>query len=169
MRDRSLSFTWDWGLERIYHKCASGFFSPRREFMSSMERREVIKGIAATAGIICARPLILSLSQDQGAIEKSSFALPIRGMANKGGRPVQPIQLTITHVGRDATLLVRADHQEIERRILSSGTHTFNVYVGAVETARQVLIDYQIAGKSDSAEVRVEPVRKIQIFILPHS
>ncbi len=90
-------------------------------------------------------------------------------MSNKGGRPVQPIQLTITHAGRDATLVVRADHQEIERRVLSSGTHTFNVYVGAVETARQVRIDYEIAGKSDSAEVRVEPVRKIQIFILPHS
>ena len=26
-----------------------------------------------------------------------------------------------------------------------------------------------VAGKSDSAEVRVEPVRKVQIFILPHS
>ncbi len=134
-----------------------------------MERRKFIKGIAAAAGIICARHRVLALGQDQTSMEKSSFALPIRGMANKGGRLVQPIQLTIEHAGTDATLVVRADHQEVERRVLSSGTHTFNVYVDPVETARQVLIDYEIAGKSDSAEVRVEPVRKVQIFILPHS
>ena len=102
-------------------------------------------------------------------MEKPSFALPIRGVAKKGGRLVQPIQLTISHAGTDATLIVRTDHQEVDRRVLSSGTHTFNVYVDPVETARQVFIDYEIAGKSDSAAVSVEPVRKVQIFLLPHS
>jgi hypothetical protein len=66
-------------------------------------------------------------------------------------------------------VVVRADHREVEHRILSAGTHTFNVHLDPVETARQVRIDYEIAGKSDSAEVRVEPVRKVQVFILPHS
>ena len=138
-------------------------------FLPILERRKVIKGIAATAGIICAQPRILALCQDPTPTEKPSFALPIRGIANKGGRLVQPIQLTIVHSGTDATLVVRADHQEVERRVLSSGTHTFNVYVDPAETARQVRIDYEIAGNSDSAEVCVEPVRKVQIFILPHS
>jgi alpha-mannosidase len=134
-----------------------------------MERRKVLKGIAAATGVTCVRPLILAMGQDQTSLEKSSFALPIRGMANKGGRLVQPIQLTIEHAGVEATLAVRADHQEVERRVLSSGTHTFNIYVDPVETATQVQIDYEIAGKSDTAEVRVEPVHKVQIFILPHS
>ena len=134
-----------------------------------MERRRVIKGIAASAGIICARPRLLTLGQDQASKEKPSFALPIRGLANQGGRLVQPIQLTIEHAGTDALLVIRADHQQIESRVLPSGTHTFNVYVNPVETARQVLIEYEIAGKSESAEIRVEPVRKVQIFILPHS
>ena len=141
----------------------------KENLLPSMERRKVIKGIAATAGIICAPARILALGQDQASTEKSSFALPIRGIANKGGKLVQPIQLTIAHAGTDATLVVRADHQEVERRVLSSGTHTFNVFVDPAETARQVVVDYEIAGKSDSAEVRVEPVRKVQIFILPHS
>jgi len=65
--------------------------------------------------------------------------------------------------------VARADHREVERRVLSSGTHTFNIFVDPVETAAQVQIDYEIAGKSDTAEVRVEPVHKVQIFILPHS
>src|SRR5271170_3461692 len=134
-----------------------------------MDRRQVIKGVVAAAGAFYARPPILAIGQDRNSMEGSNFALPIRGITNKGGRLVQPIQLTIAHAGKDATLVVRADHQEIERRILPSGTHAFNVYVDPVETARQVLIDYELAGKSDSAEVRVEPVRKVQIFILPHS
>ena len=134
-----------------------------------MERRKVIKGIAASAGIICAQPWIFTLAQDPATKEKPSFALPIRGLAKQSGRLVQPIQLTIEHAGPDAPLVVRAEHQQIESRVLSAGTHTFNVYVDPVETARQVLIEYQVAGKSESAEVRIEPARKVQIFILPHS
>ncbi len=134
-----------------------------------MERRKVIKGIAAAAGMIYARPEIMAFGQDPVLIEKSSFALPIRAIANKGGKLVQPIQLTIEHAGTDATLVVRVGYQEADRRVLSAGTHTFNIYVDAVETPRLVLIDYAIAGKSDSVAVRVEPVRKVQIFILPHS
>ena len=65
--------------------------------------------------------------------------------------------------------MVRVNHQEGESRVLSPGTHTFNIYVDPVETARHMLVEYDIAGKSDSVEVRVEPVRKVQIFILPHS
>ena len=134
-----------------------------------MERRNVIKGIAAAAGIVCARPGVFALGQDQTSKEKSSFALPIRGLANKDGKLVQPIQLTIEHAGTDAMLVVRADHQQLDSRVLSPGKHTFNVYVDPVETTRQVLIEYQVAGKSESAEVHIEPVRKVQIFILPHS
>jgi len=134
-----------------------------------MDRRQVIKGVVAAAAAFCARPPILAVGQDRNSMEESSVALPIRGITNQGGRLVQPIQLTIAHGGKDATLVVRANHQEVERRVLSSGTHTFNVYVDPVETVRQVLIDYEIAGKTSSAEVRLEPVRKIQIFILPHS
>ncbi len=134
-----------------------------------MNRRDALKGTAAAAGIICLQPQILALDQDQTSLEKSDFARPIRGIANQGGRFVQPIQLTITHAGTDATLVVRFDHQEVERRVLSAGTHTFNVYLDPVETARQVHIEYEIAGTSNSAKVRVEPVRKVQIFILPHS
>ena len=134
-----------------------------------MERRKVIKGIAAAIGTAWMSPRISALGLDQPSIEKTSFAVPIRALLNTRGKLVQPIQLTIEHAGTDATLVVRVDHQEVEIRVLSPGTHTFNVYVDPVETARQMVIEYEIAGKSESAEVRIEPVRKVQIFILPHS
>jgi alpha-mannosidase len=134
-----------------------------------MERRKVIKGIAAATSILCARPQTFALGQDQASKEKARVALPIRGLATKDGRRVQPIQMTIEHQGTDAPLVVRVDHQQVDSRVLSAGTHTFNVHVDPVETARQVRVEYEVGGKSESVEVRLEPVRKIQIFILPHS
>jgi alpha-mannosidase len=136
---------------------------------ASMERRKVIKGIAAAVGMAWVNPRISALDLDQTLAEKSSFAVPIRALANKGGRLVQPIQLTIKHTGSDANLKVSVDRQERESWVLSPGTHTFNIYVDPVETARHMLVEYEIAGKSESIEVRVEPVRKVLIFILPHS
>src|SRR3984893_8424106 len=134
-----------------------------------MERRKVIKGIAASVGIAWVSPRISLLGLDQTLTAKSSFAIPIRALANKGGKLVQPIQLTIEHAGTDATLVVRVNHREGQSRVLPPGTHTFNIYVDPVETAQHMLVEYDIAGKSDSVEVRVEPVRKVLIFILPHS
>jgi alpha-mannosidase len=137
--------------------------------LPSIDRRKVIKGIAASVGLAWVSPRISLLGQDQALTEKSTFAIPIRALANKGGRLVQPIQLTIEHAGTDATLVVRVNHREGESRVLPPGTHTFNIYVDPVETAQHMLVEYDIAGKSDSVEVRVEPVRKVLIFILPHS
>jgi alpha-mannosidase len=134
-----------------------------------MDRRKVIKGIAAAVGMAWVNPRMSALGLDQTLTEKSSFAIPIRALANKGGKLVQPIQLTIDHAGTDATLVIVVNRQERESRILSSGTHTFNIYVDPVETAQHMLVEYDIAGKSDSVEVRIEPVRKLLIFILPHS
>src|SRR6201981_101887 len=134
-----------------------------------MERRKVIKGIAAAVGMAWVNPRISALDLDQTLAEKSSFAVPIRALANKDGRLVQPIQLTIKHTGADSNLKVSVDRQERESWVLSPGTHTFNIYVDPVETARHMLVEYEIAGKSESIEVRVEPVRKVLIFILPHS
>ncbi len=134
-----------------------------------MERRKVIKGIAAAVGMAWVNPRMSALGLDQSLTANSSFAIPIRALANKGGKLVQPIQLTIEHAGADASLVVVINRQEKESRVLSQGTHRFNIYIDPLESAQHVLIEYFIAGKSDSIEVRVEPVRKVQIFILPHS
>ena len=98
-----------------------------------MERRDVIKGVAPTAAILSTQSRLSALSQDQTSTKKSGFALPIRGITKRSGQLLQPIQLTIAHTGTDAMLLVRVDYKEVEHRVLSSGPHTFNVYVYAVE------------------------------------
>ncbi len=134
-----------------------------------MKRRDVIKGIAATAGVVCLQPRLRASDEDPSTTGKSSFALPIRGLAKKNGKLLQPIQLKIEHSGADAACVTRLDHQEIDRRTLSAGTHTFLVYIPPVDAARQAVVESEIAGKLASSEIRLEPVRKVEIFILPHS
>jgi alpha-mannosidase len=134
-----------------------------------MRRRNVIKGIAAATGVICAQPRISTFAQTRNSTAESGFALPIRGIVNRNGKRVQPIQLTVDHTGTDATLIVRVDRTQVDSRVLTAGTHTFHVYVDPVEKARFMLVEYEIAGTTKFAEVRIEPVRKVHIYILPHS
>jgi hypothetical protein len=91
----------------------------RKEILlPSMERRKFIKGIAAAGGITWVSHWISLLGLDQALTAKPTFAIPIRALANKGGKLVQPIQLTIEHAGSDATLVVRVNHREGESRVL---------------------------------------------------
>lgn len=133
-----------------------------------MKRRDVIKGLAATAGVLSLQPR-LSAGQDKDAKQKEGFALPIRGLMRRDGKLVQPIQISIEHAGANDECVTRLDHQEIDRRTLSSGTQSFLVYVDPVAATRSAVIDCECAGQSKSATVQIEPVRKVKIFILPHS
>lgn len=134
-----------------------------------MERRDVMKGLAATVSVLCAQPKLPALGAGPETAEKSSFALPIRGLAKKEGKLLQPIRLKIDHSGPDAVCVTRLDQHEIDRRTLSAGEHTFNVYVDPVEAAHEAVIAYEISDKTTSATIRLEPVRKVQIYVLPHS
>lgn len=134
-----------------------------------MKRRDVIKGLAATAGVFSFQPQRSAFGQDKNAKQKASFALPIRGLVRRDGKLVQPIQIMIEHSGTNDECVTRLDHQEVDRRTLSAGTQTFLIYVDSVTAARNAVIECECAGKSQSAQVQIEPVRKVQIFVLPHS
>lgn len=133
-----------------------------------MERREVIKGFAAAAGVFCTRPGFSAWSDEVGSKE-ASFAVPIRGLAKQKGVRRQPIRLTVEHSGPEAICITRLDHNEVDRRTLSTGVHTFRIYIDPVQSSRQALVEYEIAGRTDSASILLEPVRKVQIYVLPHS
>lgn len=134
-----------------------------------MERRDVIKGLAAAAGVFCVDPQLSAFAEEPNNTEKAPFAVPIRGLAKKNGKLQQPVQLKIECPATGATCITRIDRQEVDRRTLSAGTNVFQVYVSPVDSARAVQVECEVAGRSVSAEVRLEPVRKLQIFILPHS
>jgi alpha-mannosidase len=131
-----------------------------------MKRRDVIKGVAATAGVLSLHPRLFGSGDDA---ENTSFATPIRGLARKQGALQQPVQLKVEGSASGATCITRFDGRQVDSRNLSPGPNTFSVYLPPVQSPRQVQVECEIAGKTISTNVRIEPVRKLQIFILPHS
>lgn len=134
-----------------------------------MKRRDLIKGLAAAAGTLYIQPQLKAVAEAPDAEQKPGFAFPIRGLAKKNGKLLQPIQITIEHSGEDATSITRLDHVEIDRRTLSAGKHIFKVYIDPVTAAKQAIVETEIQGKTLSVQVKLLPVRKLQLYVLPHS
>lgn len=134
-----------------------------------MKRRDVIKGVAATAGALYLKAGFSASSESRSEAGKTQFAMPIRGLTKKNGKLQQPVQLKTENTVPGATCVTRIEGQEIDRRTLSAGPNTFNVYLPPVSSTRLIRVECEIAGESISSEVRLDPVRKLQIFILPHS
>jgi alpha-mannosidase len=114
-------------------------------------------------------PRLSASGQNRDEADKTPIAMPIRGLAKKDGKLQQPVQLRIENSGPDALCITRIDGQEVDSRGLAPGVNTFNVYLPPVQAVRPMQVECEIAGRSAAAQVLLEPVRKVQIFILPHS
>ncbi len=135
-----------------------------------MKRRELMKGLTIVAGgALCARPAWSILGGDDKQPENAGLAVPIRGLVRKNGKLLQPVRVTVQHTEPGATAITRLDGQEVDRRNLTADTQSFDVYVAPVSTVRQVDVEVEVAGKSTTARVSLYPVRKVQVYILPHS
>lgn len=136
-----------------------------------MKRRDFLKQLAAaTSGL--AQPLArLGLSrtltpQDQQAAPPVAF--PIRGLIEKDGQSFQPIRLNPTQTGSNLPITVRVDGIERTGAPVVSNT-PFDVLVPAINANRTVTVDVTIDGRTNSYPVTLKPVRKVTIYVLPHS
>jgi len=135
-----------------------------------MKRRELMKRLTVVAGsALCARPGWAILGRDEEKAQNAPLAAPIRGLVRKNGKLLQPIRVTVQHAGPGATVVTRLDGQEVDRRIISADGQSFDVYTAPVSTVRQADVEVEVAGKSSTAKVSLYPVRKVQVYILPHS
>lgn len=134
-----------------------------------MRRRDLLKGLSIVAGsALCAKPgwSIPGPKDEPG--KPASFALPIRGLVRKNGQDLQPIQLTIPH-SAGATAIAKLDGVEVDKRVLSTQDNVFRVFTPAVNSAREARVECSVDGSALSATVQLEPVRKVLVYILPHS
>ncbi|HVJ08540.1 MAG TPA: glycoside hydrolase family 38 C-terminal domain-containing protein [Acidisarcina sp.] len=135
-----------------------------------MKRREVLKGLSIVAGsALCTNPAWSILGAGQQPKAGESFAVPIRALARKDGTLLQPVQLTIEHSGPDATAITKLNGREVDSRVVSAGKHTFNVFTNPVISPQHATVEVDIAGKMTSTTVALQPVRKLAVYILPHS
>lgn len=134
-----------------------------------MKRRELMKGLTAMAGgALCARPA-WSMLGDEEKPENAGLAVPIRGLVRRNGKLLQPIKVTVPQAAAGATAIVRLDGQEIDRRVMSPDMGSFDVFTDPVSTVTESTFEVEAAGKTSRTKVKLFPVRKIEVYILPHS
>lgn len=135
-----------------------------------MKRREVLKGLTiATGSALCSGPAWSMIALEQNAEATPLLAVPIRGLVRRGGKLLQPVQITLHHSGADAAAVTALDGAEVDRRVLSEGKQTFQVLITPVSAPRDASVTVTIGDNTASAVVRLQPVRKMTVYILPHS
>jgi hypothetical protein len=87
----------------------------------------------------------------------------------KEGQLVQPIQITIEKPGDAVMAVTKLDDTEIDRRTLSTGAKSFEIYVKPVTSNQRSTIIVDLGEKEVREEIELKPVRQMQIYVLPHS
>ena len=136
-----------------------------------MKRRELLKGLTMAAG--GALPVSAALHRaaaQSAASTATALGSPIRALARRNGRLVQPIQITFEHAGAAAPAITRVDGLEVDRRSAQTGSNTFPVYVEPVASSKQVALLVEVGGaQTYHASVELKPVRRMLVYMLPHS
>ncbi len=121
-------------------------------------------------GALCSKPAwALQAAPEEKLEADAPVVAPIRGLMKRDGKLVQPIDVTIRHSGQDAAVVTKLDGVEADRRVLSDGQHTFQIYAEPVSAARDASVAIAIGEKSTVKTVPLQPVRKLRVYILPHS
>ena len=135
-----------------------------------MKRRDLLKGISLFSGAVAlGRP---SLSAAEGAVagkRVSKIAQSIRGLRRIAGRLQQPIRLTLETSSAHDAVVTSIDGTEVDRRAIAAGKQTFDIFIDPVARPTAVDLTVRLGNATLRDTVHVLPVRKMQVYILPHS
>jgi len=91
-------------------------------------------------------------------------------LVEKAGKACQVVHVTVRHIGAECEALVRVAGGEPVKATLRHGEQTIDVPVAAVEKETTVAVTVEADGKTlAKEELRLKPVRKWVVYILPHS
>jgi len=133
-----------------------------------MKRRDLLKSLTMAAGGAMLSHESVAQTDKQPAA-KHPTVIPIRGLVRKEGKLVQPIQITLEKPGDAVLAVTKLDDTEIDRRNVSAGATSFEVYVKPVTSNQRSTIIVDLGGKQIREEIELKPVRQMQIYVLPHS
>src|SRR5579863_8177572 len=136
--------------------------------MQRMKRRELVKGLSlVVGGAVCADPALAMFARNDDMSELK--CAPIRALLQKDGGWFQPIQVTVHHSGPTVSAITRLNGINVDSRTLTEGDQSFNVLFPAVSASQQVRVDCELGRRVQTTMVTVLPVRKVTVYILPHS
>jgi alpha-mannosidase len=130
-----------------------------------MKRRHFLKNLA---GLLYGSAAIEIPSGLQEKEQPSSTAIAVRGLIERDGTFFQPIRLPVPHM-QDLKAIIRIDGDEFSRPVISAAGGVSEVHAPAIESQRVAEVSVEIAGNSNSWRVTLKPVRKVLVYVLPHS
>ncbi|MGD0897643.1 MAG: hypothetical protein ABR915_07385 [Thermoguttaceae bacterium] len=93
-----------------------------------------------------------------------------RALVEKGGRMLQPVRVTLRREGAGTDATVRLADSPAESLRLTGNAQTIELLAPAVSVATDETVTVEIGGKAAASQrVTLKPVRKLVIYILPHS
>ena len=131
-----------------------------------MKRREFLKTVAAVTGGMYYQSSALPSTQIQPS---TPSAVAIRGLVQNNGKLWQPIQIFFPTGSSGEEVAVRIDGVDHGKFHINPETHCVEVLTSAVETERTQVVDAEAKGITSRFSVPVKPVRKLLVYVLPHS
>jgi alpha-mannosidase len=91
-------------------------------------------------------------------------------LQNRNGRLEQPIVSVIRHQGDPLPMRLLANQTVLAQGTLKPGENRYESFVAAVDRETQLALVLEIAGKPFAVqEIPLKPVRRLTVYILPHS
>ena len=136
----------------------------------TIRRREVLKGLSMVAGgALCGTGVPNAVGEDVRWRPGTPLVSPVRALMERDGREVQAVQIAVLHAGLPLPVVTRFDGVEVDRRQLLPGANEFLLGAAPVTSARDLRVEVMVGTEVTTRVVRLEPVRRLTIYVLPHS
>ncbi|MGE5611427.1 MAG: polysaccharide lyase family protein, partial [Bacillota bacterium] len=113
-------------------------------------------------------PTGVEMAPVQGTVVGAVRSVP--ALIEKNGQLCQTLQIPVRHFGEPAEAVVRVAGAEPMPVSLKAGSQTIDAVVPAVEKETSVAITVDVAGKTIASQQQtLQPVRKWEVYLLPHS
>jgi hypothetical protein len=91
-------------------------------------------------------------------------------LVQRNGKLEQPIRCTVRHLGDPSPARILVDQKVMAQGTLREGETIFEPSVAAVDRETRVMLALEINGQPFATrEISLKPVRRLTVFILPHS
>lgn len=135
-----------------------------------MKRRDVLKGMSLVTGALAfGRPSWSATGTGAAPAASVKFAQPVRALRRVDGQLRQPVRLAPGPAGDRELVVTSIDGIEVDRRFLTTGTSTFDVFIDPVPQRKNATIAIRVGSRTRTESIELRPVRKMLVYILPHS
>jgi len=94
----------------------------------------------------------------------------VRALQVQSGRMLQPVLVSLRHFGEETNAVVRFLGGPAKSVRLTQGAQEMELMIPAVEAERQGQVTVEVEGRTVAArEVTLKPVKKLTVYITPHS